>query len=399
MSLQDELHHIFETSRQRELEWMESLTDEERSSAGTFEEWSAKDIVAHASYWQQVRAKRSLAWVRGENLEPAPQFQAANAQVFDRFSGRTWDEIEGFAQQAHKDMVEAIRAMEEDELRGPSEQSEGQKMWESLVGTGYTHKLLHYSEYDQERGKTQLASQLWKEWAQLVSPLDSGPEWQGGVHYNAACSLALTGDPEGALEELRRGLKLRPSLTAWSRRDSDLEILHDHPEYRALFAPEYWWEALEAGPQAESVADQFLRTLSMFRICVARFPGEGWREGESLYLRPAGLALHIAQTIYNYSAQEADERTDEPLMQVSWQQREASKLPSQAELLELLDKAGERLARFIAQADLEAKEDMFPWTGFTLFSRAIYTLRHTQHHLADLAMELKRRGLKPPEWQ
>jgi hypothetical protein len=272
-------------------------------------------------------------------------------------------------------------------------------MWQSLLGSAYTHKILHYSEYDQKRGRTEFASQLWKEWADLVSPLDPGAEWQGGVHYNAACSLALAGDGDGALEELREALELRPSLTAWSRRDSDLEILHEHPQYRDLFAPSYWWAALESGPQAEAIADQFMRSLSMFRASVERVPPEAWREGETLYQRPAGLALHITQTIYNYSALEAGERSDDPLVAVRWQERDSSKLPSQPELLEFLDKAEARLAAFIANADLQAKEEQFPWMGFTLLSRAVYLLRHTGHHSADLAMELQRRGLRPPEWQ
>jgi hypothetical protein len=399
MTIQDQLLRILEKGRQTELELIANLTDEERASKGTYEQWSAKDVIAHANYWEEVRSTRAMGWMRGEELDPLPQFEQANAACYDRFSRSTWDEVEEFAEGAHTKMVEAVRSMDEDRLTGPSEESEGRKLWESIVQTAYSHKLAHYSQYYQDRGRVEEASQLWKEWAGLVSPLDAGPEWQGGVHYNAACGLALAGDREGALRELGMGLELRPGLKAWSRRDSDLEILHGLPEYRDLFAPAHWWEALESGPQAEAIADQFIRALSMLRIAVQGFSEEAWRQGETLYQRPAGVALHIVQTIYSYSALEAGERTDEPLTQVNWQERDSSRLPSQHELLQFLDQAEERLAYFIGRSDLEAKEDIFPWTGFSVLSRALYTLRHAQHHLADMAMELQRRGLRPPDWQ
>ena len=219
------------------------------------------------------------------------------------------------------------------------------------------------------------------------------------MRYNAACSLALAKDAEGALVELRKGLELRPSSEAWSGLDSDLESLHNLPEYKELYAPAFWWEALEANHQAEAVVDQFMRTLSMFRIAVSTFLEEAWREGDSLYQRPAGLALHIAQSIDFYNAFKPGDRSEGPLTQVNWEERDSSKLPSQKELLGYLNKIEERLASFIAKSGFQDDEKLFPWTGFTVLSRAKYTLRHTQHHPDDMAMELQRRGSSPPDWQ
>jgi tetratricopeptide (TPR) repeat protein len=399
MRLKDQLIQILEKSRAAELEFLANLTDEEKAKEGTYEKWSAKDAVAHANYWEEVRATRNLSWTQGEELELLPPYDQANAESYERFSKSTWDEVETFAERAHASMVETVRALDEDSLAGPSEESEERKMWESIVGISYTHKLVHYAEIYSDRGQRREAGHLWSEWAALVSPLDAAPEWQGGVHYNAACGLALAGDHDAALEALQMGLELRPSLKAWSRRDTDLEILHNLPAYKDLFAPAYWWEALKANPSAEALADQFMRALSMFRNAVNTFPEETWLEGDTLYQRPAGLALHIVQTVDFYSTLKPGERTDEDLARVNWQDRDASKLPSQEELLRFLESVEERLANFITKSDLEANEDIFPWTGFTILSRALYSLRHIQHHLADMAMELQHRGLRPPGWQ
>jgi hypothetical protein len=176
-------------------------------------------------------------------------------------------------------------------------------------------------------------------------------------------------------------------------------VLHDTTEFKALFAPSYWWQALEANPQAEALAEQFLRTLFMLRTAIETFSEKAWYEGETNYQRPAGLALHIVQTMDFYSTRKPGEASSDALAQVNWQVRDSSKLPSQEDIFRFLDRVEERLANFIEEVDLGAEETMFPWTGATLLSRAMYSLRHAQHHLADMAMELQRRGLTPPDWQ
>ena len=399
MSIKDQVLRILERSRKTELKFIATLTEEQKADPGTYENWTAKDNIAHANYWEDVRGARIVAFLAGEELQPLPQFERANAECYERFAYSSWDEVQAFADVAHKQVVEVVRRMDEEALSGPSTEREERKLWDEIVGIAYSHKLNHYSQFYQDHGQQEEAGQLWSEWVELVSPLDEGPEWQGNVHYNAACSLTLAGDTEGALVELRKGLELRPSSKAWSRLDSDLESLHNLPEYKELFAPAFWWEALEANPQAEAVADQFMRTLSMFRIAVSTFSEEAWREGDSLYQRPAGLALHIAQSIDLYSALKPGDRSEDPLTQIAWEERDAAKLPSQEELLGYLEKVEVRLASFIAMSDFQADEKLFPWTGFTILSRAQYNLRHAQHHLADMAMELQRRGFRPPDWQ
>jgi hypothetical protein len=272
-------------------------------------------------------------------------------------------------------------------------------MWEMLVGSFYSHKLLHYSQFYEDHNRKKDVGMLWKEWADSVAPLDPGPDWQGGVHYNAACSLALVGDKDAALEELKKGLDLRPGLKTWSRLDSDLDVLHDDPDYQAYFAPDYWWQAFDAGPQAEALADQWLRMFSMLRNAINVLPAEEWISGETLYQRPAGLVLHILQSIDYYAGLVQGDGSEHELTQIGWQERDAAKFPDQAAIQEYLDVVEQRLASFLVKADFQAEEKLFNWTGKTVLSRTLYSLRHAGHHLADLAMELQRRGFEPPNWE
>jgi uncharacterized damage-inducible protein DinB len=397
-NLLDQFEMIVAASKEVDQQFLDNLTDEDRQAVGTYQKWSAKDLFAHVNFWQRLEAEKILEWLETGTAEPAPHFEQSNLDAYNTFAESSWDEIIASHDETVEMMREVMGSMSEEILLGPSWGSEERKMWESLVQRIYSHKLIHYSEYYQEKEQIDITSRLWSEWAELVSPLDPGDRWQGRVYYNAACGLALAGDRDGALAKLSISLEMQPGMKTWARLDGDLAILHGSEEFKPLITTEYWWEALRANPQAEAVADQFIRTFAMLREAVSRFSEAAWMEGESNYQRPAGLALHIAQTVGIYSSLKPGDAFDDPLMQVNWENPDRSVLPPAAEFLELLDGVETRMARFLKEADLEAEEDQFPWTGSTKLSRALYTLRHTQHHLADMAMELQRRGLQPPDW-
>lgn len=300
---------------------------------------------------------------------------------------------------AYTQLLAVVRSLGEEVLTAPSADAHERPLWTDIVATAYTHPAMHVAEQYARQGKPQAAAQLWQEWSRLVSPLDDSAEWQGLVHYNTACSLALSGNAQQAIAELRQALQLRPQLKAWSKQDTDLNSLHDLPEYRKLYAAEYWWKALDAGPLAEALADQFLRALAMFREAVAAFPADEWRKGDTPYQRPAGLALHVVDSLDGYCALRPGEAGTSPRFAVTWEEKDSAKLPVQDELLAYLDEVEPKLTRFLTEGDLTSAETLFRWTGSTLLGRAAYNLRHLQHHLAEMCLELHRRGLTAPEWQ
>lgn len=399
MTKKEQLQQLLEQSRATELEFLASLTADDRAEQGTFERWSARDTVAHANHWQDFHSQRADAWANGDAIETAPQFDQANRKVYEHFSTVDWDAVEAFAETAHDNMVATLAELKEDQLTGPAIGTESQPFWQYSLGTFYSHKLLHYSDFYLKRGRKSEASKLWSEWAERVAPLDESTDWQGFVRYNAACSLALAGDRDGALDSLRHAIQLRLGLRSWSRHDSDLAILHDDPRFRDLFARRHWWEALESGTQAEALADQYLRVLEVLRILVSKCPQQVWRQGKSAHERPAGLALHMAQSIDLYSTIKAGEGSGEALADANWQARDASNLPTQMAFLAYLEVVEERLARFLSAIDLEEEEELFPWTGASHLSRGIYSLRHAEHHLASLKFRLQSRGVPTPDWQ
>lgn len=399
VTLKDQLLLVLDHSDKAERSFIAGLSAEQRSAEGTYEHWCAKDIVAHVAYWEQHQATRLAALAQGVEPPPSPgHFETVNAACFERYCHSSWEEVQADAHRAQTELLAALRALDEHKLCEPLG-SEGRALWQDVVNTASTHLLMHLAEFYAQHGRPQDAGQLWQEWSQLVAPLDTKPEWCGLVHYNAACGLALSGNPKQAIAELRQALELRPSLTSWSRQDTDLAVLHDLPEYKKLYAPEYWWAAIEAGPQAEALADQFLRALAMLRQAIQAFPAEEWRKGDTPYQRPAGWALHVLTSTDDYCALKPGQAGAHPRFDVYWEEKDSSKLPSQDELLAYLDQVERKLAGLLAQADLSQAETLFRWTGATLLSRLIYALRHTQHHLAEMCLELHRRGIPAPQWQ
>jgi TolB-like protein/Tfp pilus assembly protein PilF len=57
------------------------------------------------------------------------------------------------------------------------------------------------------------------------------------LRYNAACTYAMAGDPEQAIEHLKKAVENLPSYIAdWPRLDPDLASVREHPEFKRLFA-------------------------------------------------------------------------------------------------------------------------------------------------------------------
>jgi tetratricopeptide (TPR) repeat protein len=400
MTRKDELLSILEQSQQARQQYLAGLSDEQKSESGTYEEWAAKDMLAHSSHWVQHQAARLEALATGGDAPSShSHFEAANLQCFEEHCEESWEQVLEFTQSAHQQLVQAVRAISEEALLEPSSEGAERALWEEVVGAGYTHPLMHISDRLSAADRDEEAGLLWQSWGRALAPLSDRPEWQGNVHYNLACSLALLGQPDDALEELRQALELRPGLLSWSRHDSDLAALHGLMEYKKLYAAEHWWAALEAGPQADALTDQFIRTLTMVRSAIQSFRADQWTTGDSDFQRPAGLTLHLLGSLHGYCALRAGESGVSEHFEVSWDEKDSSKLPSQEEMLSYLDVVEQNVSGFLSSAELADAEERYPWTGSTQLGRALHMLRHTQQHLGELCMEMHLRGLKAPEWQ
>ncbi len=150
----------------------------------------------------------------------------------------------------------------------------------------------------------------------------------------------------------------------------------------------------------QSVSDHFRRVLGMFREALDLFPADEWRRGDIDYVRPAGLAYHVLESIDFYTGDQPVDRFHwGGRFGVDWEDRRSERLPSQEQVLAYLEEMSGKLHTWLETTDLLAPEQLFSWTGPTHLARAIYLLRNIQHHVAELCLELTRRGCSSPEWK
>ena len=74
-------------------EWIASLSDAERELVGTPERWSAKDMLAHVTFWQQVMIDRLNMVKRGETPTLFGDFQPVNERIFAERNALPWQQV------------------------------------------------------------------------------------------------------------------------------------------------------------------------------------------------------------------------------------------------------------------------------------------------------------------
>jgi hypothetical protein len=234
-TMKDELIKLLQLGYQVEKDFIADLSEQERSADGTFENWTAKDNVAHNSYWRKRHADNVLDVLAGKSPTHVDD-DAINADMYAQFKDHSWDEVDQLLETSLERMRAALKGLSEENLRSDEFYPwEHRPLWRELVGNMYTHPFLHISEWHIKKGHTTRAAQMYREMTGQLVPLDDSPDWQGNIRYNNACSFSLLGEKEMAISELREALKLNPVLTEWSQQDPDFEPIRGEAGYKALY--------------------------------------------------------------------------------------------------------------------------------------------------------------------
>lgn len=234
--MKKELTELLEKGYQAEREFIAALTEEEHDAKGSFELWTAKDILAHDSYWRKHHAENILTVLDGK---PPVQtdYDRINEKVYSQYKDQSWDQVEALARISLERVRDALTALSEDDLQNSNFYPwlNDRPLWREFVGNIYTHPILHVSDWFIKRGNATRAAEMYQEMTGLLTNLSDNPEWIGTIRYNNACSFSLLGDKEKAISELREALKLNPGLTEWSQQDPDFEPIRDEAGYKALY--------------------------------------------------------------------------------------------------------------------------------------------------------------------
>ncbi|MGB7873831.1 MAG: ClbS/DfsB family four-helix bundle protein [Anaerolineales bacterium] len=234
--MKNELIELLQKGYQAEREFVATLSGEERNAGGTIEQWTAKDNIAHNSYWRKQHAENILAVLAGESPVQTDDDQI-NEGVYSQYKDQSWDEVDTLSETSLERMGAALAALSEDDLQRSDFYPwvQGRPLWREIVGNIYTHVILHLSDWHLKKGNATRTAEMYQEMTEQLTRLDDSPDWQGVIRYNNACSFSLLGDKEKAIRELREALKLNPGLTEWSKEDPDFEPIRDETGYKALY--------------------------------------------------------------------------------------------------------------------------------------------------------------------
>jgi tetratricopeptide (TPR) repeat protein len=236
-AVQEALIDLLKNAYEAQGAWIAGLSDAERNSIGTPEQWSAKDMLAHITFWQEVTAERLAAAQRGGEPPTFGDFQPINERIFEERRGHSWEQVLADAERTYATLTGQVRSIDAQALLDPQRfaWTNGQALSTSILGNGFWHPLEHVARFYAARGEHERASELLERAIVREPALEALPGDRGAGLYNLACFYATTGQPDKALPLLPEALRLRPDLVEWSKQDSDLDTLRDMPAFRALY--------------------------------------------------------------------------------------------------------------------------------------------------------------------
>jgi hypothetical protein len=238
MDVRPKLIELLKRTRDEEEAFVAQLAPGERERAGTADDWSPKDLIAHLAGWQLRMADRLGELGRGEDRPQPEDINAENKLIWSEYSDRSWEEVLAALATGHQRLIERLQALSVDDLHDGDRfaSQKGQPVWRGVAGNECTHPMMHLAEAYVKRGHAERAATMMESLAADLASLDDSPRWIGVVRYNLACYLALAGEKTRAIEILAEALRLHPGLTEWSRQDSDLASLRGMPAYERLYA-------------------------------------------------------------------------------------------------------------------------------------------------------------------
>jgi len=211
------------------------LNDTERTAVGTFVHWSARDHVAHITFWKQRLSLKLAALVRNETPPRFDDFDSLNAQVFQEQRERPWSDILLDAEHAHTELLAHLEYFTEDDLTSsrwfPREEDdddvfpEGRPLWAVILGNGLWHPQSHFAQFYLDRNDVLRATQIQEAWVENVMQREVPTVMPSLALYNLACFYATTNQIAKAQEVLQQALALNPALTEFSKQDPDLASL------------------------------------------------------------------------------------------------------------------------------------------------------------------------------
>ncbi|GHO87988.1 TPR end-of-group domain-containing protein [Dictyobacter formicarum] len=209
--------------------FFQQLPPTELEIIGEPDYWSAKDHVAHLTFWRRRLVSKLQALLRQETPTASEDFEKVNPIVFAENRYRTWLDILAESDQVYAELITLTEQLQEEDLTAFKRFDwihEGLPLYLLYMGNCYEHSQIHLGYYLTERHDLQHATMIHEEWTSRVVETEEAPAaLKGNLLYNLACFYATHDQLEKAKVTLQQALALYPQNGEFARTDPDLAEL------------------------------------------------------------------------------------------------------------------------------------------------------------------------------
>ena len=208
--------------------FLQELNPTEYAAIGEPEYWSAKDHVAHMTFWRQRLILKLTAILNQETPPDFEDFEQLNSVVFEEQRHRTWSDALAESEQAYTELYTLVDQLPEEYLTAFNHFGwlpNGEPLYTVIMGSSYEHSRDHFAQYYLDRHDLPRATYIYECWTDRVVQTGAPEAVKGIVLYNLACFYATHSQLEKAFATLQQALTLAPHLKEWSLSDPDLIAL------------------------------------------------------------------------------------------------------------------------------------------------------------------------------
>jgi tetratricopeptide (TPR) repeat protein len=223
--VKEKLLRAVDEGRGRESELEALVVDAPANPDGT---WTAKDHLAHLSWWRWRSARTLEASRTGGEPPPAlpDNDDVQNAIIYGEVRDRPAAEVKADAAESWNALRKAIEESSEEDLGRQHPLQPGAQVWQAVPGS-VGHAGVHVWSYLLDVGDQARAIDAANWSAEMEGRFFTSPEHLAESRYNLACMYSRLGRADQALPLLRESFAGKPELLAWARKDRDLDPIRE----------------------------------------------------------------------------------------------------------------------------------------------------------------------------
>jgi hypothetical protein len=208
--------------------FFQGLAPAELATIGTLELWSAKDHIAHMTFWRKSLVLRLQAIIRHEAQPESENFEQLNPLIFEEQRYRPLSDILFESDHVYDELIKITEQLTEDDLTAFNRFDwtyEGAPLYTAFMGNCYEHSQQHLAQYSLDRHDLARAIDTYEVWASRVVEAEVPDPLKAFIFYNLACFYATHTQQEKAAPALQQAFTLFPPFKEFALTDPDLEAL------------------------------------------------------------------------------------------------------------------------------------------------------------------------------